>query len=220
MKRFITEKEITDLHRSGNKTLVVEGEYALTPLAADKLNHWGIKIIKKEDIELSANNTGFEDKVNFPPKKIVFACDHTGFEAKGIIMPMVEGKGIEVIDAGTYSEESCDYPDFAFAAAKHIFFNEADMAVIIDATGSPSAISANKIPGIRAAVCYNEFTAHSAREHNNSNILCMGARALGIETLKSIVLKFISTPFAAGRHQRRLDKISDVENKLLGKNIT
>jgi ribose 5-phosphate isomerase B len=90
---------------------------------------------------------------------------------------------------------------------------ETDFAVLIDATGIPSSITANKIPGIRACTCYNEFSARSAREHNNGNVLVMGAKTLGEETIKSILEVWLDTPFGGGRHQRRLDKITAIEKE-------
>ena len=120
-------------------------------------------------------------------------------------------KGFDVNDKGTYDEQSCDYPDFAIAVAKEVMSGNCDYGICFDATGIPSAITANKLKGIRAATCYNEFSAWSARNHNNANVLVMGAMTLGPETIKSIIDKFFSTEFAGGRHQRRLDKISALE---------
>ena len=112
-----------------------------------------------------------------------------------------------------YDENSCDYPDYAKKVATKVAKKEFDFGILIDATGIPSAIVANKIKGIRAATCYNAFSARSSRAHNNSNVLVVGARALGEETIKLIIDEWLSTSFEAGRHQKRLDKITDIENE-------
>ena len=119
--------------------------------------------------------------------------------------------GFKVKDFGTFSKESCDYPDFAREVAKNVAFKKAGFVILLYATGIPATITANKVPGIRAATCYNEFSARSAREHNNSNIIVLGAKSLGEETIKSILKVYFSTKFLGGRHQRRLDKISNLE---------
>jgi len=122
-------------------------------------------------------------------------------------------KGFNLSDAGTFDEKSCDYPDFAKIVATGVAKDNYDRGIIIDATGIPSAITANKYKGIRAATCYNSFSAKSSRAHNNSNVLVIGAKALGEETIKLIVDEWLSTKFEGGRHQKRLDKISDIENE-------
>ncbi|OGU34393.1 MAG: ribose 5-phosphate isomerase B, partial [Ignavibacteria bacterium GWB2_35_6b] len=123
----------------------------------------------------------------------------------------LKDKNFDIIDVGTNSKESCDYPDFAIAVAKKVGMKEVRFGILIDATGIPSAITANKFPGIRAATCYNEFSAKSAREHNNANIIVLGAKTLGEETIKSILDTWFKTNFAGERHQKRLNKITEVE---------
>ena len=120
---------------------------------------------------------------------------------------------LTVTDVGTYDEKSCDYPDFAFAVAAKVKEGSVDFGIIIDATGNPSAITANKLAGIRAANCFNEFTAKSAREHNNANVLTIGAKSIGEETAKSVLDAWLSTGFGGERHQRRLNKISEIEKR-------
>ncbi|MDP3150168.1 MAG: ribose 5-phosphate isomerase B [Ignavibacteria bacterium] len=143
---------------------------------------------------------------------VVLGCDHTGLTVKNLLIKILIEKGFKIQDVGTFDEVSCDYPDFAYAAAKKVKSGEADFGIIVDATGIPSAITANKIKGIRAATCYNEFSAKSAREHNNANILVVGAKALGEETIKGILETWLTTKFGGGRHQKRLDKITEIEN--------
>ncbi len=120
-------------------------------------------------------------------------------------------QGYEIIDVGTFDESSCDYPDFALKVAEEVFRGNVYFGIILDATGIPSSITANKINGIRAATCYNEFSARSAREHNNANIIVLGAKTLGDETVKSILQVWLNSSFLGERHQKRLDKITDIE---------
>ncbi|MBA4405779.1 ribose 5-phosphate isomerase B [bacterium] len=145
--------------------------------------------------------------------KICIGSDHTGVKMKKILHDYLKQKGFELIDIGAFTEDAVDYPDIAYKVANSVVIGEVKFGIIIDATGIPSAITANKIPGIRAATCYNEFTAKSSREHNDANILVVGARALGEETIKSIADVWLSSKFLGDRHQKRLDKIKAIEEK-------
>lgn len=212
MKNLITELDIINYHKKGGSILPVGENDVLTPSAIDRAKQLQITIIKKEEADkIRVSNQGLS---KFPDnKRVSVGCDHTGLKIKNIIAKILIDKGYEVIDVGTYDESSCDYADFAHSAAIKVCRNEADFAVIIDATGIPSAITANKIKGIRAATCYNEFSARSAREHNNANVLVLGAKALGEESIKSILDVWLNTAFGGGRHQKRLDKITSLENQ-------
>jgi ribose 5-phosphate isomerase B len=212
MKRVITESEVIKLYKDGGRTFPVGDNDLFTPLAKDKLKELKIKLVKK--VPANEIEVGLQDQVKSKrTNKISLGSDHTGFKIKNIISKILVGKGFEIIDVGTYDENACDYPDFAFAAAMKVKNGESDFAVLVDATGIPSAITANKIPGIRACTCYNEFSARSAREHNNGNILVIGAKSLGEETIKSILEVWLNTPFGGERHQRRLDKITAIEKE-------
>ncbi|OGU64498.1 MAG: ribose 5-phosphate isomerase B [Stygiobacter sp. RIFOXYC12_FULL_38_8] len=147
--------------------------------------------------------------------KIAIGSDHTGVNAKKVLFDYLKKKGFDVIDLGTFTEDAVDYPDIAFNVANRVKIGEVGFGIILDATGIPSCITANKIPGIRAATCYNEFSARSSREHNNANVLVLGAKALGDETLKSLADVWLSSKFLGDRHQRRLDKIKAIEEKYL-----
>ena len=211
MKKVITEKEIIDLLQSGKTELIVDKNTILTPLALDKIRSAKINLVEKKPIK-TAENVDANFKYD---KTIAIGSDHTGFEIKEILKKFLESESYNVIDVGTYSKNSCDYPDFAIAVSKKIALKEAGFGVIIDATGIPSAITANKFPGIRAATCYNEFSARSSREHNDSNIIVFGAKTLGEETIKATLKVWLDTPFAGGRHQRRLNKITEIEKFFL-----
>lgn len=212
MKRVITESEVLKLYKEGARTFPVGEDDIFTPLAKDKLKELKIKLVKKVpaiQIDGSSQDPVKSKRTN----KVSIGGDHTGFKIKNVISKILVGKGYEIIDVGTYDENACDYPDFAFSAAMKVKNGEVDFAVLVDATGIPSAITANKIPGIRACTCYNEFSARSGREHNNGNVLVMGARTLGEETIKSILEVWLNTPFGGERHQRRLDKITAIEKE-------
>ena len=206
MKRAVTENEILKLLKSGAKEIVISENDILTPLAIDRIRHAGIEVKRGKE----NSNSNILGKV-----KLIIGSDHTGVKAKKILVEHLKKNTFEVTDIGTYNEDSVDYPDIAFNVASRVALNEFNYGIIIDATGFPSAITANKIPGIRAATCYNEFSSKSSREHNNANVLVLGAKALGDETLKAITDVWLSSKFLGDRHQRRLDKIKAIEEKYL-----
>lgn len=139
--------------------------------------------------------------------KIAISADHAGFELKKVLVKHIEDMGHEVTDYGTDSTESIDYPDYAYAAAKTIDDGTNDLGVIICGSGVGVSITANKVKSVRAANCFNNEMAALARQHNNANIICLGARFLTEEQSKEMVKTFITTEFEGGRHQRRVDKI-------------
>ncbi len=210
MKKLITEPDIIKFAKEGGSILPLGPNEILTPGAIDRIKSLGIKIITKEEAEKIAAKDEAIIK-SLVSKSVAVGSDHTGFKLKSVIAKILTDKDYKVTDVGTFDEKSCDYPDFAFAVAKKVKERNVDWGIIIDATGIPSAITANKLKGIRAATCYNEFSARSAREHNNANVLVIGAKAIGEETAKSILEVWITTNFGGGRHQRRLDKITQIE---------
>jgi ribose 5-phosphate isomerase B len=212
MKKLITERDVIDLEKQGIKVLVKTKDTIITPLAADRIRALKFSVVEKE-ITQKENLHSPENHLTNSGNKIVIGSDHTGFRLKNILTKYLVEKGYTVFDVGTYDENSCDYPDYAKKVATKVSNEEYDFGILIDASGIPSAIVANKIKGIRAATCYNVFSAKSSREHNNSNVLVVGARALGEETIKLIINEWLSTSFEGGRHQRRLDKITDIENE-------
>lgn len=145
--------------------------------------------------------------------KIAIGCDHGGFKLKTAVVKHLQEKNIEVKDFGTYTEESCDYPDFAVQVSEEVVQGNFDFGIVICGTGIGISIAANKVPGARAALCHDTFSAHSTREHNNANILALGERVIGIGLALDIVDIFLSTDFQGGRHERRVSKISEIEKK-------
>jgi len=205
MKKLITEADILSLIKSGGIELVTGKDVVISPLAQDRIRQNKIKIVA-----LSSVASAIASSAN---SKIAIGSDHTGVKAKKVLFDYLKNKGLDIIDVGTFTEEAVDYPDIAFNVANRVKIGEVNLGIILDATGIPSCITANKIPGIRAATCYNEFSARSSKEHNNANVLVMGAKALGDETLKSIVDVWLTSKFLGDRHQKRLDKIKTIEEK-------
>jgi len=146
--------------------------------------------------------------------KIVVGSDHAGFHLKEEVKKFLSKSGIEVEDFGTFnSEDPVDYPDYALKVAKSITENKFERGILICGTGQGMAISANKVPGIRATVCHDVLSANFARSHNDSNILTMGERIITPLLAKEIVRIWLETPFSAGRHLRRLEKIHKIEEE-------
>jgi ribose 5-phosphate isomerase B len=212
MKKLITEHDVLELEKKGIKVLVKTRDTIITPLALDRIRFAKFTILEKEEIPREQIHQS-NDINNTLVKRITIGSDHTGFKLKNIIIKYLNEKGFLVNDVGTFDESSCDYPDFARLVAKSVASKESDFGILIDATGIPSAITANKIKGIRAATCYNAFSARSSRAHNNANVLVVGAKALGEETIKIIIDEWLTTEFDGGRHQNRLDKITEIENE-------
>lgn len=144
---------------------------------------------------------------------IAIGADHGGFPLKVKLIKVLKDSGYSVIDCGTDSTESVDYPDYAFAVAQLVSQGKAVRGVIIDGAGIGSCMAANKVPGVRAAMCYDQATAVNSREHNNANVLTLGAGLLGDNLAKQVLTTWLNTEFAGGRHARRVDKIMDIERR-------
>ena len=144
--------------------------------------------------------------------KIAVAADHGGFELKNIIKEYLTEKGNEIIDFGTNSPESVDYPDFALLCAKEVVSGNVDFGILFCGTGVGISIAANKVKGIRCALCPSPEIAALTKEHNNANIISLGGRFTSPEYAKEIVDAYMSAQFAGDRHQKRINKISDIEN--------
>jgi len=145
--------------------------------------------------------------------KVAIGSDHAGVALKAEIIKFLEELSYEVIDFGPHSTESVDYPDYAGKVAQYIQKHDADKGVLICGTGIGISISANKYRGIRCALCSDSYTARITREHNNSNIVAMGARIIGEDLAKEIVREFLGATYEGGRHQNRLDKITLIEEQ-------
>ena len=142
---------------------------------------------------------------------IYIGADHGAFEMKEILMEELKALNVEFEDCGCFNTNSVDYPNVAEATCKKVLENKSQ-GILLCGTGIGISIAANKVKGIRAALCHNEYTAEMAREHNNANVLCLGARVIGSELAKSIMKAYLRNNFEGGRHQRRLDLITNLEN--------
>ncbi len=209
MKKLLTERDVDALFKMGSKSINVTKDVLITSLALDRAKSLGLNIEYGIQYKKESSTKNTSDAWVFT--KVAIGSDHTGFSAKLEVIKYLSSIGVMCTDVGCISEESCDYPDFAILVSQKVLRKEVDAGIILDATGIPSCITSNKFRGIRSATCYNEFSALSARSHNNSNIICLGAKTLGIETIKSILKVWLSTSFEGGRHQKRLDKITAIE---------
>ena len=142
---------------------------------------------------------------------IALACDHSALDMKKEIIGLLEEMGLEYKDFGTYDTASCDYPAYGYRAAKAVASGECDRGIVICGTGVGISLAANKVKGIRCVVCSEPYSAQMSRMHNNANMLAFGARVIGPELAKMITRVWLETPFEGGRHQRRVDLITEIE---------
>ncbi|PKN01985.1 MAG: ribose-5-phosphate isomerase [Elusimicrobia bacterium HGW-Elusimicrobia-1] len=145
--------------------------------------------------------------------KIVIGSDHSGFRLKEFLKKSLQKSGHDVADFGCYCEEAVDWPDIALLVAESVTRKEYPKGILIDGTGGAMPIAANKVPGVIAVCAYNEITARFASEHDDANILCLGAKMLGDLAAEAAVKAWLETPYAGGRHERRLAKLRDIEKK-------
>ncbi|HOR20100.1 MAG TPA: ribose 5-phosphate isomerase B [Brevefilum sp.] len=154
-------------------------------------------------------------QINFQKLTVAIGADHGGVDMKEILKQRMINLGYEVIDCGTHTKDAVDYPDIARAVAEQVTSGKAWRGVIIDGAGIGSCIAANKVPGIRAALCYDHATAVNSREHNNANVLTLGAGLIGANLAQQILKTWLETDFGGGRHAKRVDKITAIEKACL-----
>ena len=152
-----------------------------------------------------------------PERTVAIGADHGGFRLKEALKPVLESLGYEVRDVGVYEEKPADYPDIALKVGELVASGAAARGVAIDGAGIGSSMVANKIPGIRAALCYDKASARNSREHNDSNVLTLGARLLTETQAEEVLRTWMATRFAGGRHQARVDKITAIERQFAKK---
>jgi ribose 5-phosphate isomerase B len=204
MKRVIT---VQDVPASGELQVPIGA--LVTPSAREVAAQRGVRIVELPDDQLSG--------LAPPEKTIAMGADHGGFRLKEALKPLIESLSLEVRDVGVYEEKPADYPDLALKVAELVASGAATRGVLIDGAGIGSCIAANKVPGIRAALCYDKASARNSREHNDSNVLTLGARLLTQTQAEEVLRTWIETPFAGGRHQARVQKIVDIERQYLKK---
>lgn len=151
--------------------------------------------------------------------RIAIACDHRGFAVKETLKIWLQERGHEVVDLGTYTDQACDYPDMALAAGMSLFNGEVERAVLICGTGIGMSIVVNKVPGVRGALCHDQVSAELARRHNDANCLCLPGDMLTDGVATQITEAWLEIPYEGGRHERRLKKIQEFEQKLLSGQI-
>ncbi|HHW09331.1 MAG TPA: ribose 5-phosphate isomerase B [Firmicutes bacterium] len=139
--------------------------------------------------------------------KVAVGCDHAGFMLKKDVLEVLQELGHEIVDCGTWSDKSVDYPDFGRAVAEQVVKEQVDFGIVMCGTGIGISIAANKVPGIRAALCHDTFSARMSRAHNNANVLAMGSRVIGPGLARDIIRTFLTTEFDGGRHALRVAKL-------------
>jgi ribose 5-phosphate isomerase B len=202
MKRVITAVDVPE----GGEVRVPIGTI-VTAAAREVAAARGVRIVELPEEQLSA--------LAPPERTIAIGADHGGFRLKEALKPLIEGLGLQLRDVGVHEEKPADYPDLALKVAELVAAGTAARGVIIDGAGIGSSIAANKVPGVRAALCYDKASARNSREHNDSNVLTLGARLLTETQAEEVLRTWLATPFAGGRHQGRVQKIVDIEQRYL-----
>jgi ribose 5-phosphate isomerase B len=199
-KLVITEDDVRGLDRGA--VLRISESARLTPLAADIVNDRGIEIVRRIPRAGSKQH-----------KTIAVGADHGGYPMKEELKKLLEELGHRVNDFGTNSESAVDYPDFAHAVARAVSDGSVDVGIVIDGAGVGSAMTANKVPGVRAAACYSVEVARNSREHNDANVLTLGSKTISSDQMREIVRAWLSTDLTEDRHRKRVNKIEAVERQ-------
>ncbi|CAN5459889.1 hypothetical protein BH10ACI1_BH10ACI1_26740 [soil metagenome] len=199
-KSLITEDDLRGLVTGSKLRIAANAKF--TPLASDLISEKGIELIRKQSRQSSI-------KV----KSVAIGCDHGGFEFKEQIKNFLGDLGIQVRDFGTNSKDAVDYPDFAHAVAVAVSRKQTDVGIIIDGAGIGSAMTANKVPNVRAAACYSVALAKNSREHNGANVLTLGSGQNTFAEIKEIVEAFLSNDLTEDRHKKRVGKIDAIQRQ-------
>jgi ribose 5-phosphate isomerase B len=199
-KSVITEDDVRGLEQGA--VLRIGQNARLTPLAADMVSERGIQIVRR------ASRRGSKAS-----QLVAIGADHGGFKMKEELKGLLNELGHRVQDFGTNSEDAVDYPDFAHAVARAVADGTSDVGIIIDGAGVGSAITANKVPGVRAAACYSVGVARNSREHNDANVLTLGSKTINSGEMREIVSAWLSTSLSEERHRKRVSKIEAIERQ-------
>jgi ribose 5-phosphate isomerase B len=210
-RTLITEQTVREAVSRGEKNIIIPKSAIVTPLAASLMSDMGLTVLQDQSSPQQVKSPDVSQKQ--PGKVVALGSDHGGFLLKETLKPFITSMGYVVHDVGTSDEKPCDYPDYAYAVARTVASGEAWRGIMIDGAGIGSCIVANKVPGIRAANCHNEFVARNSREHNDCNVLTLGSRVLGTEVCKEIVKIWLDSWFSGGRHKQRVEKMTDVEKR-------
>ncbi len=200
MRSVITERDIPD----GGVLRVAMGTI-ITPSARDRATERGVRIEEVSPDRVQA--------IAPADKTVAIGSDHGGFHMKQLLKPLLEEYGLTPRDVGIHQETPADYPDIALQVAELVASGTAQRGIIVDGAGIGSAMAANKVPGVRAALCYDRSSARNSREHNNANVLTLGGRLLTQTQAEDVVRTWLTTPFAGGRHAARVQKITEIEKR-------
>lgn len=200
MRRVFTEQ---DIPASG--VLHVPAGSLFTPSARDLARERFVEIVELAPEDLA--------RLAKPETTIALGSDHGGFRMKERLKPLLEELGWNIRDVGVHEEKAADYPDIACAVAMLVAEGKTALGVIVDGAGIGSAMAANKVPGVRAALCYDRASARNSREHNHANVLTLGGRLLTETQAEDVLRTWLATPFGGGRHQARIDKITEIERR-------
>jgi ribose 5-phosphate isomerase B len=199
-KSIITEDDVRGLESGA--VLRIGQDARLTPLAADIVKEKGIELVRR------ASRRGSKAS-----KLVAIGSDHGGFKMKEELKTFLDELGYRVQDFGTNSEDAVDYPDFAHAVAQAVSNGASDVGIIIDGAGVGSAMTANKVPGVRAAACYSVGVAKNSREHNGANVLTLGSKTINSKEMREIVAAWLTTELTEERHKKRVAKIDAVQKQ-------
>ncbi len=208
---MVTEADVLAAPVGGK--LPISAEAVITPLARDTALDRRVELVREPDAVI-------EQRLDPAPaagRTIALGTDHGGYAMKEDLKNYLGELGYEVLDCGTHSTASVDYPDFAYAVAKLVSEGRAWRGIVVDGAGIGSCMAANKVPGVRAAMCYDHATAVNSREHNDANVLTLGGMLLGRNLAREVVKTWLATDFGGGRHARRVDKIMGIERRFLHK---
>lgn len=199
-KQVITEDDVRGL--SGNSKLRIGENARFTALAADIVKERGIEVIRR------SSRRGRQST-----KMVAIGADHGGFKMKEALKMVLHELGHRVHDFGTNSEDAVDYPDFAHAVARSVADGSSDVGIVVDGAAVGSAMTANKVPGVRAAACYSVEVARNSREHNGANVLSLGSKTIGDKEMREIVTAWLSTDLTEERHRKRVAKIDAIQRQ-------
>jgi ribose 5-phosphate isomerase B len=220
----VTQADLDDL--SPGAEYEVPGGALITPLARQAAMERRISLVAASDLGRPKGPSSggaaqaFRSRQGSSAKTVALGADHGGFELKEMLKDHLGALGFEVVDCGTDSTDSVDYPDLALAVAQLVAQGRAWRGVVVDGAGIGSCMAANKVPGVRAALCYDEATAVNSRAHNAANVLTLGAGLIGPALGRRILTTWLNTPAGGGRHARRVDKIMDIESRYLATSAT
>ena len=221
-RRLITERDVVRARREGATTLAA-GDAVVTPAARDAAAKFGITLAASDSppaagaaaqpraIPATSATPAAAATTAAGALRVAIGADHGGVTMKDALLGYLRQRGVVVHDVGTFGAEAVDYPDFAIGVARAVASGAADLGIMVDGAGIGSCMAANKVRGVRAAMCYDVTTAANAREHNNANLLTLGGTLIGGRLAQEIVRTFLDTPFGGGRHAARVAKIDALD---------